>query len=207
MVQRKNTIKIIKNIFKNHDKLLSWATVILAFATILLVIVTIFLVYFDLRQTKILDKQTEIMEEIKVSNQAELIINFLNGNIIKRSLYVEGGNELFLLFVNTGRIPSGNIRYWYGDDRDITQFGWKSIENLGSGNYNKTKIRMRKDCKANTETCNIELGRIYNLKIDFHCDLCKPQNDYYEVPLCFFEDGVVSYQECESIINNFSKLS
>ena len=83
MVQRKNTIKIIKNIFKNHDKLLSWATVILAFATILLVIVTIFLVYFDLRQTKILDKQTEIMEEIKVSNQAELIINFLNGNIIK----------------------------------------------------------------------------------------------------------------------------
>lgn len=192
----KKFLKYIKQY--DNNTLLVISTFLLFIATAFLFIATLFLVIFSSKQTEILDKQTKIMGEIKIPNKADLIISPLDGSIIKRSLYIEGGNELFLLLVNTGRIPSGNIRYWYGGDKDITLSDWETIKNLDPGDYNKTKIRMKKDCKENLETCDIDLGRIYKLKINFHCDLCKPQNDYYEVPICFYEED----QECNKKLIN-----
>ena len=59
---------------------------------------------------------------------------------------------------------------------------------------------MKRNCQKNLKTCDIILGKVYNVRINYHCDLCKPQNNYYDIPICFYEDGVYSYQDCDKQI-------
>ena len=185
----KNIEKFLKKVNDNYSNLI-------------IAIFTLFLIIVAFQQCNISERQTEIMEEIKVSNKADLVISSLGSdNIIERSIYVEGGTDLQLVILNKGNIPTGDIRYWYGSDDDFALYDNIKIENLDPIKFNKTKIKMRKNCKNDLKKCGIDLGRIYNFKINYHCDLCKPQDGYQHIFLCFYEKGIYSYEDCNKKLN------
>lgn len=142
--------------------------------SIALVLVTALLVF---NQSKL----GEITEQIAVPNSADIVIVAVDDFEIYKDSLVNGANELELLFVNKGRIPTAKVSI--SDIDKLLDFDFQRIENIDSGQSVRKRVKLA--YKGNAS--EIPLG-FHNLNVYLTCDLCNPRiiGEYDEIKLCIY---------------------
>lgn len=125
-------------------------------------------------------KLAEINKQIAVPNSADVVVVAVDNFEIYKDSLVKGINELELLFVNVGRIPTARVSMSAIDK--LFYFDFQRIENIDSGQSVRKRIKL--SYKGNVS--EIPLG-FHNLNTYLVCDLCDPREiGEYEIKLCIY---------------------